>query len=500
MNANDPTIPGRGSEIDPDRTIPPARGPSQPHSIQPPGYSIRRELGRGGMGIVYEAHQHRANRSVALKMVLGSQTATAEEFLRFRAEAEAVARLQHPHIVAIFDVGEHEKCPYFSMEYCAGGSLSSKLGEAPLPERAAAELLMKIAKGVAAAHSSGIVHRDLKPGNILLTAEGEPKIADFGLAKVIGPGERNLTATGAVFGTPSYMAPEQASASKRIGPPADVYALGAILYELLSGRPPFRGDTPTDIILQLLAEDPIALRELNTNVSRDLEAIVEKCLDKDPLRRYSDAGELVRDLERFLNGEAVSASKSGFFGQLVGAVDRVQLQEKFASFGNVLLSLAPVMFLAEAWTTFCARNDFPRELVMVGRGIQAVLFFVLVGAFRKWNLKPNGPAERQLYATWAGYLIACFAYGFAGAVRVGLDHGRAMEYYPGFCAITALAFFTMAPSFWGYCWVIGAGWAALAFAMLLKLEWASLMFGAAWALVLLLIGLRLRAMGKKAAP
>ncbi len=212
-----------------------------------PGYEIVRELGRGGMGVVYEARQVKADRIVALKMILHGGHSGSAARGRFRTEGEAVARLQHPHIVQIYEVGEHDGLPFFSLEYCQGGSLDRKLSGAPLPAKEAAALVEVLARAMAAAHQAGIIHRDLKPANVLLDRDGRPKVTDFGLAKKVD--EAGQTASGAVMGTPSYMAPEQARGeSKGVGPAADVYALGAILYECLTGRPPFwarRWPTPS---------------------------------------------------------------------------------------------------------------------------------------------------------------------------------------------------------------------------------------------------------------
>jgi serine/threonine protein kinase len=296
------------------------------------GYEVLGLLGRGGMGIVYEARQLGLDRTVALKMVLAGFQAGPKDLARFRAEAAALARLQHPNIVQIYDVGETAGRPYFAFEFVAGGSLAHYLRGTPQPVRPAAQLVETLARAVQDAHANGVIHRDLKPANILLRDERErakgesrdlspfasglasvvPKITDFGLAKCASGGEptdlRGPTATGDLLGTPNYMAPEQAMVPRRpVGPAADVYALGAILYELLTGRPPFTGETPLATVLQVLNNEPVSVTSLRPNVPRDLETICVKCLRKDPKERYASALELAEDLERFLRGEPIRA-------------------------------------------------------------------------------------------------------------------------------------------------------------------------------------------------
>jgi tetratricopeptide (TPR) repeat protein/tRNA A-37 threonylcarbamoyl transferase component Bud32 len=272
-----------------------------------PGYQILGFLGRGGMGVVYKARQTKLNRLVALKMILGGSYAGEQELARFRNEAEAVARLQHPNIVQIHEVGEQNGLPYFSLELVDGGTLAQQLASTPQPSRAAAQLVETLAWAVHAAHQRGIIHRDLKPANVLLTKDGIPKITDFGLAKLIGQ-EVGQTQTGAVVGTPSYMAPEQAAGrTKEISLLVDVYALGAILYEMLTGRPPFQGESTFDTLGQVRFQEPVPPRRLHPKVPRDLETICLKCLQKEPRKRYASAAELADDLRRFLAGEPILA-------------------------------------------------------------------------------------------------------------------------------------------------------------------------------------------------
>jgi serine/threonine protein kinase len=291
------------------------------------GYEILGLLGRGGMGVVYEARQLGLDRTVALKMVSAGFQAGPKELARIRVEAAALARLQHPNIVQIYDVGETAGQPYFVFEFVAGGSLAQYLRGTPQPARPAARFVDTLARAVHAAHAGGVIHRDLKPANILLRDEREgagggsgtlsplaslvPKITDFGLAKCSGDGAADLrggTVTGDLVGTPNYMAPEQAMVPRQpVGPAADVYALGAILYELLTGRPPFTGETPLATVLQVLENEPVSVSSLQPNVPRDLETICLKCLRKEPRQRYGSALELAEDLRRFLRDEPIRA-------------------------------------------------------------------------------------------------------------------------------------------------------------------------------------------------
>jgi serine/threonine-protein kinase len=298
-----------------DALFPPSGGlPSRPPDgtlPQVPGYQVEAVLGRGGMGIVFRAKHLRLNRTVALKMSLAGGDCEPRDQERFRREAEAVAALRHPNIAQVYDAGEADGRAYFTMELVEGGSLAQKIAGTPQPARQSAELLATLAAAVQAAHSCGIVHRDLKPANVLLALDGTPKVSDFGLARRLGDGSA-LTQTGAVVGTPSYMAPEQAGGRPgEVGPAADVYALGAILYELLTGRAPFKGETAAETVHQVVFQDPLRPSLLIPRVPRDLETICLKCLHKDPARRYASAQDLADDLRRFLDGKPIRARPVG---------------------------------------------------------------------------------------------------------------------------------------------------------------------------------------------
>jgi len=289
-----------------------ARSASEnPSLISIPGYVVERELGRGGMGVVYLARHLALNRLVALKMILSGEHSGERDRQRFLAEAEVIARLRHPNIVQLYEIGSHGDCPFFTLEFCEGGALDVKLGANPITAAEAGTLVETLARAMQVAHDAGIVHRDLKPQNVLLAADGSPKVTDFGLAKRVGVGSE-LTASGAVLGTPSYMSPEQAAGKvKEVGPPADVYALGAILYAALTGRPPFHAATAVDTIMQVVHDDPVPPTHLVPGIPRDLETICLKCLRKDPARRYTTAASLADDLRRWLNGEPITARPVG---------------------------------------------------------------------------------------------------------------------------------------------------------------------------------------------
>ncbi|MFI5459079.1 MAG: protein kinase [Isosphaerales bacterium] len=318
--------------------------PTPPHQPEPTriryfgDYELVHEIARGGMGVVYRARQLSLNRPVALKMILAGQLASDTEVRRFYTEAEAAANLDHPGIVPIYEVGQHEGQHFFSMGFVEGQSLSQRLADGPLPAREAAELIRRVSEAIEYAHQHGVIHRDLKPANILLDRNGNPRVTDFGLAKKV-QGDSGLTGSGQIMGTPSYMPPEQAGGPRgEVGPPADVYALGATLYALVTGRPPFQAATAMDTVIQVVSDEPVPPRRLNASISRDLETICLKCLEKGQSRRYASASDLAADLGRYLAGEPIMARP----------VTRVERAVKWARRRPVIAALLGLVALVTA--------------------------------------------------------------------------------------------------------------------------------------------------------
>ncbi len=376
-------------------------------------YELLQELGRGGMGVVFKARQLSLGRTVALKMILRGELASDNDLARFRAETEAAARLDHPQIVPLYEVGEHADRPFFSMKYIDGRTLSQRLLEGPMSSRETAELLLPVCRAIAAAHEQGVLHRDLKPANILIDGSGKPHVTDFGLAKRIStedsqhPAGASLTQSGAILGSPSYMAPEQAAGNRgTIGPASDVYSLGAVLYHMLTGRPPFQAATPVDTLLMVLEQDPLPPRVLNPAVDPDLELIALKCLQKPSDLRYQSAESLGDDLQAFLKNEPISA-RSSHITAIVGRVFReTHHAAVLENWGLLWMWHSLVLLVLCLLTNWMQLQDVQSRLPylaawVLGLGAWAAVF---------WNLRRRaGPitfVERQVAHVWGASMAA----------------------------------------------------------------------------------------------
>ena len=382
-------------------------------------YELRQEIGRGGMGVVYRAFQASLERTVALKMIPNAAFAAAQDLARLRAEALAAARLSHPNIVPVYEVGEHNGQPWFSMQFIEGTTLSQRLMSGPMKPREAAALLVPIVEAIGAAHRAGVLHRDLKPSNILIAVDGTPFVTDFGLAKRVnveaesmasgsmGSDLTNLTQSGAILGTPAWMSPEQAAGqTDSIDVATDVYSLGAVLFAMLTGRPPFQAASPLDTVLMVIEQDPPNIRMLNRAVDSDLEMVVLKCLQKPQDLRYSSAGALAADLRAWLNSEPVSARSSTIAQVMTRLFRESHHAAILQNWGLLWMWHSLVVLLLCVITNLMQFRGVTERwpfvgLWVVGVGLWAAIF---------WNLRhragPITAVERQIAHIWGGSMIA----------------------------------------------------------------------------------------------
>lgn len=368
-------------------------------------YELLEELGRGGMGIVFRANHIPLQREVALKMILRERLSSSQDRQRFMAEAASLAKLEHPSIVPIFSVGEVDGLPYFTMQLIRGRTLAQELAMGSITPRRVVRLLADIAHAVHFAHQRGILHRDIKPSNILVDEEGNAKLTDFGLAKQVDSGEQ-ITRSGAVLGTPNYMSPEQAlGRTQQLGPASDIYSLGTVLYHAVTGRPPHMAESPVQMALLLLEQDPPLPRLLNPQLDRDLEMIIIRCLQKPPDLRYADASHLAHDLEAFLNNEPVQA-RSGQLAQVIGRLFRETHHAPILENWGLLWMWHSLVLLIAGIATWTIQQ-FDREqrlpfaiLWTAGLGTWAAVFWAL-----RRRMGPVTFVERQIAHVWGASMI-----------------------------------------------------------------------------------------------
>jgi hypothetical protein len=459
-------------------------------------YELLGEIGRGGMGIVFKAREPGLNRLVAIKMVLPGALPDDSELQRFHSEAAAAAKLQHPHIVAVHRVGQLGDRHFFTMDYIDGPSLTQRLAQGPLPGRTAARYVAAVARAIHHAHLNGVLHRDLKPANILLDAADRPHVTDFGLAKHFTT-DSGQTRTGSILGTPSYMAPEQASGSKDIGPACDVYGLGALLYELLTARPPFRGETPLDTLQQVLEIEPAPPRLLNPKVDRDLETICLKCLAKEPRQRYATALEVADDLDRHLDGDSIHARSLNVLDRLARTLERSQHDVEFAAYGTLLYWFALIVAFVHLVKYVLIETRQPAVLILLSQTLQFVLMGVVFWRHRTHGVLPKSTAERHMWSVWVGYLACSVLVAVICRFLFGVDKLYESIDYPFYAVVAGLAFFALGSNYWGGCYAFGVAFFALPGLMFLNMGWAELEFGGLWTIALVALGRRLHNLSRE---
>jgi serine/threonine protein kinase len=457
------------------------------------GYELLEEIDRGGMGVVFKARQVNLNRIVALKMILAGELASEDDVRRFHIEAEAAANLDHPGIVPIYEVGQHEGQHFFSMSFVEGQSLAAKLAQGPLPPREAAELILELARAIDFAHQHGVIHRDLKPSNILLDSHGHPRVTDFGLAKRLS-GNTPVTATGALLGTPSYMSPEQAEGDvHHIGPASDIYSLGAVLYELLTGRPPFRAKTVWDTLLQVKDCEPAPPRLVNPDVPHDLQTIALKCLEKDPARRYPSAQALAAELQRFLDGEPIRASSVNLLNRLTRALSQSRNEQYLQGWGLALILFGGIVFachvvmyaLTSAGVGLVGANVLPRAVMFLLIGLTLVIG-------RQQSFFPINSVERIIWVVWIAYILAYVALEVALVLQ-----GRTDLIYALAAILAGMGFFILGCHVWGPCYAMGIAFFVAAPFLAQRPLLSILGFGTLWGFALTVLGLHYYRRGGK---
>jgi serine/threonine protein kinase len=464
-------------------------------------YVLLERIAHGGMGVVYKARQVSLDRIVAVKMILAGELAGEADVQRFHTEATAAANLQHPHIVKVYEVGRHAGQHYFSMEYVEGPTLAKLVRDGPLPAKRAARYVQQIAEALDYAHQKGVIHRDLKPSNVLIDAGDRARVTDFGLAKRV-EAEGSLTVSGQILGTPQYIAPEQVGPRREpAGPHTDVYGLGAVLYELLTGRPPFYGQTVVETLIQVRENDPVPPRWLNPQTPRELELVCLKCLEKDPLRRYPTAQAVADDLACFLRGESINVSSLNLWDRLARTLERSYHDVEFHTWSTMLTWLAVIVCAAHTavFLILYFGTAHTRPWVAVVRGMEFAAMGVMLWAQRQHWFPPRSMPSRQLFSLWIAYLAGTATFAVIGRLRAAAATPfDELSVYPQLAVLASLGYIMMGSSYWGYCYLFGAIFLVLAVVMSAFPTWAPLMFAVAWIVCLLAIARRLRRLADKA--
>ena len=457
--------------LDPEST------PSRWRSLELPttigDYELIEEIGRGGMGVVFRARQLSLDRIVAVKMILRGRLASEDDLERFLAEALAMARLEHPNIVPVYDVGDIEGRPFFSMQLINGHTLAERIAYGPLPQREAAELVATVARAISFAHEHGVLHRDLKPSNILIANDGTPLVTDFGLAKQSGA-RGDLTRSGVLVGTPAYTSPEQAGGWRGlVGPASDIYSLGCVLYFALTGRPPFVADSPMELVMLVIEQDPAPPRALRPSLDRDLEMIVIRCLQKPVDLRYDTAADLAADLESYLADEKVAA-RSGRFGQVVARLFRETHHAAVLDNWGVLWMWHSLVLLVACFLTWSLDH-----YEVTQRWVYGAVWTVGLGAWAAvfWKIRQRmGPVtfvERQIAHIWGASMIA-IGLLFPMEDWLGMD---VLTLSPMLGIISAMVFIIKAGMLSGEFYIQAVALLLASLAMVVWPEWAHLIFG-----------------------
>ena len=468
----------------------PLEGRFQPQTFDLPhtfaGYTLEKELGRGGMGIVFQARRNSDNQTVAIKMILRGDFATRAERARFESEALAASRLDHPNIIPIYEIGKQNQQDYFCMKLIRGESLAQRLAKGPMSAHEAAKVMVQIAQAIEHAHQRGVLHRDVKPSNILIDSSGKAYIVDFGLAKS-AHGNNSLTKSGAVLGTPSYMAPEQASGSgNQVGPAADIYSLGAVLYHCLTGKPPFLGASPVDTVLMVIEQDPVPPRVINQNCNRQMEMIAMRCLQKPTDLRYASSKALADDLQAFMEDKTVAAAE-GRFSQIIGTLMRETHHAVVMENWGVLWMWHSLILMVNSLLT-----EFLFWMEVTNRWTYWSLWTIFLGtwAIVFWYLRRRmGPVtfiERQVAHVWGASMIAVMLL-FPLESMLGLP---VLTLSPFLAVLAGMVFLIKGGMLSGFFYLPASVMFAMAILMAVVPSWAMVIFGFSSAACFFLSGMK----------